>query len=85
MDLWRTGAWNDFLAMLPDYAEKCHGEGRMQDTATLFGALGWDRYHGAADVVCDYFESSGAAQCIVDFSVAGILTARQTETFFGAV
>jgi 3,4-dihydroxyphenylacetate 2,3-dioxygenase len=69
MDLWRRGAWRDFLAMLPDYAERCHGEGRMHDTAMLFGALGWDRYDGRGDVVCDYFESSGTGQCIVEFTV----------------
>jgi 3,4-dihydroxyphenylacetate 2,3-dioxygenase len=84
MDLWRQGAWKEFLAMLPDYAERCYGEGRMHDTAMLFGALGWDKYRGKGDVVCDYFESSGTGQCIVEFPVAGIPAATQAEDFLGA-
>ncbi len=62
VDLWRSGNFNDFCAMLPVYAEACHGEGRMHDTAMLLGMLGWDRYTGKVEVVTDYFASSGTGQ-----------------------
>ena len=44
LELWRSGQWKAFCAMLPDYAQACHGEGGMHDTAMLLGALGWDEY-----------------------------------------
>jgi 3,4-dihydroxyphenylacetate 2,3-dioxygenase len=34
----------------------------MIDTAQLFGALGWDRYRGRAEVIGHYFGSSGTGQ-----------------------
>lgn len=69
LHLWREGRWAEFLAMLPDYAERCHGECRMIDTAMLFGALGWDGYAGRGEVIGDYFGSSGTGQVNVDFSL----------------
>ncbi len=62
IQLWTEGKMADFVDMLPSYAETCHGEGNMHDTAMLFGALGWDRYQGHAEIVTDYFTSSGTGQ-----------------------
>jgi 3,4-dihydroxyphenylacetate 2,3-dioxygenase len=67
IDLWRQGRYREFVAMLPDYATKCHGEGGMADTIMLFAALGWDRYEGKAEQMCDYFASSGSGQVSVEF------------------
>ncbi len=72
LQLWQEGDWKAFLAMLPEYSERCYGEGRMHDTAMLFGALGRDRYAGRAEMLCDYFASSGTGQCVVQFSADGI-------------
>lgn len=72
LQLWEAGEWNSFLRMLPEYAQYCTGEGKMHDTAMLFGAIGWDKYQGKAEVVCPYFESSGTGQVVVNFPVAGI-------------
>jgi 3,4-dihydroxyphenylacetate 2,3-dioxygenase len=69
LDLWRAGRYKEFLTMLPDYAERCYGEAGMQDTAVLFGALGWTEYRGAAEILGDYFASSGTGQCNVEFSI----------------
>lgn len=71
LDLWQQGDWKSFLAMLPEYANYCTGEGNMHDTAMLFGALGWDKYQGKAEVVCPYFESSGTGQVVAQLPVAG--------------
>jgi 3,4-dihydroxyphenylacetate 2,3-dioxygenase len=60
--MWEAGEWGKFTEMLPEYAEKCHGEGFMHDTAMLLGALGWDKYKGKAEVVTPYFGSSGTGQ-----------------------
>ncbi|MCF8492061.1 MAG: 3,4-dihydroxyphenylacetate 2,3-dioxygenase [Rhodospirillum sp.] len=84
MDLWRQGQFKTVLDMLPEYAEYCRGEGRMHDTAMLFGALGWDHYQGQAEVLCDYFESSGTGQCVVQFSTDGIPADRTDTPFKGA-
>ncbi|WP_293764681.1 3,4-dihydroxyphenylacetate 2,3-dioxygenase [uncultured Aquitalea sp.] len=62
IDMWRRGDWKTFCAMLPEYADKCHGEGFMHDTAMLLGALGWDEYRGQAEVITPYFGSSGTGQ-----------------------
>lgn len=70
LNLWKEGRVEEFLAMLPDYAEHCSGEAHMHDTALLFGALGWDEYHGAGEIVTDWFPSSGTGQCNVVFPVA---------------
>ena len=69
MAMWREGRTKEFLAMLPQYAEDCDGEGGMHDTAMLYGLLGWDSYAGRAEVVTDYFPSSGTGQCNVVFPV----------------
>ncbi len=69
VDLWTSGQWADFLAMLPDYAVRCTGECAMVDTAMLFGALGWDEYQGKADILTPYFGSSGTGQINVNLSV----------------
>jgi 3,4-dihydroxyphenylacetate 2,3-dioxygenase len=60
--MWQRGDWKTFCALLPEYAEKCHGEGFMHDTAMLLGALGWDEYQGKAEVITPYFGSSGTGQ-----------------------
>jgi 3,4-dihydroxyphenylacetate 2,3-dioxygenase len=62
VQMWRTGQWADFCAMLPEYASKGHGEGFMHDTAMLLGALGWSAYDGRAEVVTPYFGASGTGQ-----------------------
>jgi 3,4-dihydroxyphenylacetate 2,3-dioxygenase len=69
LDLWREGRVEEFLAMLPDYAVRCHGECAMIDTAMLFGALGWQAYAGRGETIGSYFGSSGTGQVIVDFSL----------------
>lgn len=69
LQLWEEGRTREFLAMLPDYAERCRGECNMIDTAMLFGALGWTEYGGTAEVIGDYFGSSGTGQVNVAFSV----------------
>lgn len=70
LDMWRAGRHAEFLAMLPDYADHCAGEGHMHDTAMLFGALGWDAYTGCAEVLTDWFPSSGTGQTNVVFPLA---------------
>lgn len=69
LELWASGRFDLFTAMLPEYAEACQGEGGMHDTAMLLGALGWDTYWGPVDIVTDYFPSSGTGQCNVVFEV----------------
>jgi len=69
LELWRQRRYKEFVEMLPDYARKCDGEGGMADTIMLFGALGWDRYEGEAEQLCDYFASSGSGQINVEFHV----------------
>lgn len=70
--LWEDGNWKEFCHMLPMYAEKCHGEGYMHDTAMLLGALGWDEYQGKVEVVTPYFPSSGTGQINAIFPVLPI-------------
>ncbi|WP_322994807.1 3,4-dihydroxyphenylacetate 2,3-dioxygenase [Castellaniella sp.] len=62
IEMWKNGEWAKFCEMLPEYADKCHGEGNMHDTAMLLGALGWDKYQGKAEIVTPYFGSSGTGQ-----------------------
>jgi len=62
VELWRQGDWKTFCAMLPEYAELCVGEGGMHDTAMLLGLLGWDAYDQPAEIVTEYFASSGTGQ-----------------------
>lgn len=70
LDLWQQGRWQEFLDMLPEYAQRCSGEVGMNDTALLFGALGWDEYRGQATIHTPYFGSSGTGQTNVSLSVA---------------
>ena len=70
LQLWQERRYREFVAMLPDYAVKCNGEGGMGDTVMLFAALGWDEYDGEAEQLCDYFPSSGSGQINVEFHVA---------------
>lgn len=79
VELWKRGEWSTFLRMLPEYAKYCCGEGNMHDTAMLFGALGWDKFQGNAEVVCPYFESSGTGQVVVQLPVSGIPSLNQEE------
>ena len=67
LDLWQNGEHATFLKMLPQYALACSGEGGMHDTAMLFGALGWDKYQGKAEIIGEYFPSSGTGQVNVVF------------------
>ncbi|MBS0317296.1 MAG: 3,4-dihydroxyphenylacetate 2,3-dioxygenase [Proteobacteria bacterium] len=69
IDLWKTGQWKDFCAMLPEYAPKGHGEGFMHDTAMLLGTLGWSAYDGRAEVLTPYFGASGTGQINAVFPV----------------
>ena len=62
VEMWENGEWEAFTEMLPEYADKCHGEGFMHDTAMLLGALGWDKYTGKVEVITPYFGSSGTGQ-----------------------
>lgn len=69
VDLWKRGDFKTFVAMLPEYASLCHGEGDMHDTAMLLGLLGWDCYDRPVEVVTDYFPSSGTGQINAIFPV----------------
>jgi 3,4-dihydroxyphenylacetate 2,3-dioxygenase len=71
LEMWQAGQSRKFLDMLPQYAVDCSGEGGMHDTAMLYGLLGWNDYVGKAEIVTDYFPSSGTGQCNVLFPVAG--------------
>ncbi len=62
VELWKQGDWKTFIAMLPEYAQLCQGEGHMHDTAMLLGLLGWDRYDQPVEIITDYFASSGTGQ-----------------------
>lgn len=68
--MWERGEWKEFVEMLPEYADKCHGEGFMHDTAMLLGAMGWDRYEGKAEIITPYFGSSGTGQINAIFPVS---------------
>ena len=70
MDLWQAGRIPEFLEILPDYAIKCSGEGFMHDTTMMFSLLGWDEYSRPAEIVTEYFPSSGTGQCNVLFPVS---------------
>jgi 3,4-dihydroxyphenylacetate 2,3-dioxygenase len=69
VDLWKQGNFKDFIAMLPEYATLCQGEGGMHDTAMLLGLLGWDSYDKPVEIVTDYFPSSGTGQINAIFPV----------------
>ena len=69
LELWEQKRYPEFVKMLPEYSTICKGEGLMADTAMMFGALGWDKYAGNAEQLCDYFASSGSGQITVEFHV----------------
>ena len=69
LELWKERRYAEFCAMLPEYTRKCSGEALMTDTVMLFGTLGWDKYSGASEQLCDYFPSSGSGQVTVEFAV----------------
>ncbi|MFI4994667.1 MAG: 3,4-dihydroxyphenylacetate 2,3-dioxygenase [Hyphomicrobiales bacterium] len=69
LELWQQRRYREFVAMLPDYAVKCNGEGGMADTIMLFAALGWEAYEGEAEQLCEYFPSSGSGQVNMEFHV----------------
>jgi len=69
LEMWKQGDIATFIKMLPEYAEKCSGEGLMHDTVMLLGALGWDKYTGKGEIVTPYFPSSGTGQVNVIFPV----------------
>ena len=73
VDLWQQGDWRAFTAMLPMYADKCHGEGFMHDTAMLLGALGAERYDQRGEIVTPYFASSGTGQINAIFPVVPLV------------
>jgi len=62
VELWKQGDWKTFIRMLPQYAERCVGEGGMHDTAMLLGLLGWTDYDKPVEVITPYFPSSGTGQ-----------------------
>jgi len=62
VELWKAGDFKTFIAMLPEYAQLCQGEGGMHDTAMLLGLLGWDAYDRPVEIVTPYFASSGTGQ-----------------------
>ncbi|MEA1672786.1 hypothetical protein [Nitrospirillum sp. BR 11163] len=67
VELWRTGRFREFVRLLPDYTTKCNDGALMADTQMLFGLLGRDNYQGRAEILCDYFPSSGSGQINVEF------------------
>lgn len=67
--MWENAEWSTFTSLLPEYAQKCHGEGFMHDTAMLLGAMGWDEYTGKVEVITPYFGSSGTGQINAIFPV----------------
>lgn len=69
VELWCRGDFSSFARMLPEYAERCVGEGGMHDTAMLLGLLGWDRYDKPVEIVTPYFASSGTGQINAVFPV----------------
>lgn len=70
LELLRGGHIKEFLAMLPDYAQRCFGEVGMGDTAMLFGALGWERYAGRGEQIGAYYAASGTGQVNMEFPLA---------------
>jgi 3,4-dihydroxyphenylacetate 2,3-dioxygenase len=67
LQLWEQRQYDVFVRLLPEYCTKCSGEALMADTVMLFGALGWDKYQGRTELLCDYFTSSGSGQVSVEF------------------
>lgn len=78
--MWREGRIPEFLDVFEEYNRRCVGEGAMADTGSLFGLLGWRRYRGHGEQLCDYFPSSGTGQVIVDFPVVPLDELEPLET-----
>ncbi|MGY0155753.1 3,4-dihydroxyphenylacetate 2,3-dioxygenase [Edwardsiella tarda] len=70
--LWKEGRFDEFCAMLPEYAHYCFGEGNMHDTVMLLGLLGWDRYDGQVEFVTELFASSGTGQVNAVFPLPAV-------------
>ncbi len=70
LSLWKERRFAEFARMLPEYCTKCNGEALMADTVMLFGLLGWDKFEGSAEQLCNYFISSGSGQVTVEFRKA---------------
>jgi 3,4-dihydroxyphenylacetate 2,3-dioxygenase len=73
LELWQQGCWQEFTDMLGTYNATCHGEGGMHDTVMLMSMLGWNKYQGKAEIISEYFASSGTGQVNVLFPVDGIV------------
>jgi 3,4-dihydroxyphenylacetate 2,3-dioxygenase len=69
VELWERGEHSVVIDMLPMYADKCWGEGKMHDTAMLYGLLGGAAYTEKVEVVTPYFGSSGTGQINAIFPV----------------
>ncbi|MEO8137094.1 MAG: 3,4-dihydroxyphenylacetate 2,3-dioxygenase [Betaproteobacteria bacterium] len=69
VELWKQGDFKTFCAMLPEYATLCVGEGGMHDTAMLLGVLGGESYARPAEIITEYFASSGTGQINAVFPV----------------
>ena len=69
VELWERGEHSAVIDMLPMYADKCWGEGKMHDTAMLYGLLGGSSYAEKVEVVTPYFGSSGTGQINAIFPV----------------
>ncbi|MFI6603315.1 hypothetical protein ACIBHX_44375 [Nonomuraea sp. NPDC050536] len=67
--LLHPGETAEFLDLLPDYNQRCTGEGAMADTAMLFGLLGWRFHTGMGEQHCPYLGSTGTGQVVVDFTI----------------
>lgn len=73
VELWQRGEHATVIDMLPMYADKCWGEGKMHDTAMLYGLLGGAAYAEKVDVVTPYFGSSGTGQINAIFPVVPLV------------
>ena len=69
VELWERGEHATVIDMLPMYADTCWGEGKMHDTAMLYGLLGGAAYTEKVEVVTPYFGSSGTGQINAIFPV----------------
>ena len=69
VELWERGEHATVIDMLPMYSDKCWGEGKMHDTAMLYGLLGGAAYTEKVEVVTPYFGSSGTGQINAIFPV----------------
>ena len=73
VELWERGEHATVIDMLPMYADKCWGEGKMHDTAMLYGLLGGAAYTEKVEVITPYFGSSGTGQINAIFPVVPLL------------